>query len=65
MTLPLEMFEEEEYHDIQGLKAVADSPDQMNFLKVLSKCQSFIEWLQQETNGNVCLLLHVLCFVLF
>lgn len=65
MNSPLKMFEEEEHHDIQGLKAIAESHDQMKFLEALSNCQSFIEWLQQETNGNVCLLCFYLCFDLF
>ena len=53
MTSPLETFEDEAYHDIEGLKNVADNCDQMEFLKVLSNCQSFIKWLQQETTGII------------
>jgi len=52
MTLSLEKFEDEGYHEIEGLENIASSRDQMEFLKVLSNCQSFIEWLQRETAGN-------------
>jgi len=53
MTMSLEKFEYEGYHDIEGLENIASSHDQMEFLKVLSNCQPFIEWLQRETTGNV------------
>ena len=66
MTLSLETFEGEGYHDIEGLKNIASSHDQMEFLKVLSNCQSFIEWLQQETTGNFtgdCCIIYYICII--
>ena len=53
MTLSLGKFEDEGYHEIEGLENIASSHDQMEFLQVLSNCQPFLEWLLRETAGNV------------
>ena len=51
MTVSLKKFEDEGYHEIEGLENIASSQDYMKFLKVLSNSRSFIEWLQRETTG--------------
>ncbi|XP_065899490.1 E3 ubiquitin-protein ligase rnf213-alpha-like isoform X3 [Dysidea avara] len=53
MTVSLKKFEDEGYHEIEGLENIASSQDYMKFLKVLSNSRSFIEWLQRETTDVI------------
>ena len=52
MMFSLEIFETAYcYEEVKCLTVVAENHVNKEFLSVLSKCQDFIEWLQQETNG--------------
>ena len=45
------VFEELKGFEIDSLKSVVNSNKQMEFLKVLSDAEEFIEWLQRETKS--------------
>ena len=51
--------------EIDSLKLIANSTVQMKFLKVLSKAQQFIEWLQRETKSIIdCMLVYIIfCYL--
>ena len=50
--MSLKEFKQIEQPEIKSLVNIANSEGQMKFLAVLSNSQQFIEWLQEETNGN-------------
>lgn len=50
--LTLKEFEQVQGCKIDSLKSIANSKNQMEFLRVLSNSQQFIEWLRKETNGD-------------
>ena len=55
MNLSLEkIFEQFEGFEIDSLKLIVNSTEQMKFLRILSKAQQLIEWLRRETKSIMC-----------